>query len=286
MPQITPNNLAFAAGGVFTTGGSVTFGYENVPGDPEAPATLKGIFVDEAQTVAALNPQPLDSDAKYQQSATGILYGPGVYSVLVRNSLGVQVAYNPSYSGAIGEAAAYNVGTGAGEIPLNSDLNLGTSATKDIGIANNNIQVVAPGSIINRVVYRNTSTTTEESINSTTPFLTSIQHSYTPKRSDSIITIECSGSFRAESATVGTVSAVIQLRDSTSLLDEYYGFLFDENSSIIHNNPYMVYRDAQMSSSVRNYRIYILKQPGVGVVDVAYVPWRGQATMIITEFME
>ncbi len=128
MAQITPNNLAFSAGGVFTTGGSVTFGFENVPGDPDAPATLKGIFTDSNQTISATNPQPLDSDAKYQQSATGVLYGTPPFSILVRNSAGVQVAYNPSYN-----SNAYEVGTGPNETPLNSDL--GSASLVDTGTA-------------------------------------------------------------------------------------------------------------------------------------------------------
>jgi hypothetical protein len=132
MAQITPNNLAFSAGGVFTTGGSVTFGFENVPGDPDAPATLKGIFTDSNQTISATNPQPLDSDAKYQQSATGVLYGTPPFSILVRNSAGVQVAYNPSYN-----SNAYEVGTGPNETPLNSDL--GSASLVDTGTAAGNI---------------------------------------------------------------------------------------------------------------------------------------------------
>jgi hypothetical protein len=132
MAQITPNNLAFSAGGVFTTGGSVTFGFENVPGDPDAPATLKGIFTDSDQTISATNPQPLDSDAKYQQSATGVLYGTPPFSILVRNSAGVQVAYNPSYN-----SNAYEVGTGPNETPLNSDL--GSASLADTGTAAGNV---------------------------------------------------------------------------------------------------------------------------------------------------
>jgi|TARA_R110000851_G_scaffold272661_2_gene425399 hypothetical protein len=132
MAQITPNNLAFSAGGVFTTGGSVTFGFENVPGDPDAPATLKGIFTDSNQTIPATNPQPLDSDAKYQQSATGVLYGTPPFSILVRNSAGVQVAYNPSYN-----SNAYEVGTGPNETPLNSDL--GSASLVDTGTAAGNV---------------------------------------------------------------------------------------------------------------------------------------------------
>jgi hypothetical protein len=132
MAQITPSNLAFSAGGVFTTGGSVTFGFENVPGDPDAPATLKGIFTDSNQTIPATNPQPLDSDAKYQQSATGVLYGTPPFSILVRNSAGVQVAYNPSYN-----SNAYEVGTGPNETPLNSDL--GSSSLVDTGTGPANV---------------------------------------------------------------------------------------------------------------------------------------------------
>jgi len=130
MAQITPNNLAFSAGGVFTAGGSVTFGFENVPGDPDAPATLKPIYTDTAQTIAATNPQPLDSDAKYQQSATGVLYGSPPFSVLVRDMNGVQVSYDPSYTPNF-TANAYDVGTGAGEVPTNSIL--GTASLVDTG---------------------------------------------------------------------------------------------------------------------------------------------------------
>lgn len=141
MAQITPNNLAFSASGKFVSGGSVTFGFEGVPGDPDVPASLKGVFIDLDRNTPALNPQPLDSDAKYEQSATGIIFGEGIYSVLVRDNRGVQVAYNPSYNPVTGDAASFNVGTGPNELPRNSDLSsgafttVGTSATIDTGTA-------------------------------------------------------------------------------------------------------------------------------------------------------
>ena len=139
MAQITPNNLAFSASGKFVSGGSVTFGFEGVPGDPDVPASLKGVFIDLDRNTPALNPQPLDSDAKYEQSATGIIFGEGIYSVLVRDNQGVQVAYNPAYNPITGDAASFNVGTGPNELPRNSDLSsgafttVGTSATIDTG---------------------------------------------------------------------------------------------------------------------------------------------------------
>ena len=77
MAELTPNNLAFAANGQFVVGGSVAFGFEIVVPVPEDPLTLKGIFIDADLTAPATNPQPLDSDGKYEQSATGILYGTG-----------------------------------------------------------------------------------------------------------------------------------------------------------------------------------------------------------------
>ena len=158
MAELTPNNLAFAADGQFVVGGSVAFGFENVVPVPEDPLTLKGIFIDADLTAPATNPQPLDSDGKYEQSATGILYGTGAYSVRVFNAAGVQVAYNSSYSPSIGTAAGFEVGTDQNEIPLNSDLgssstvdtgtgddeiplnsDLGTASTKDTGTATGNV---------------------------------------------------------------------------------------------------------------------------------------------------
>lgn len=97
MAEIINNNRAFSARNSFLVGGSVLFGNEDQIPDPDNPGTLKQIFTDRAMTIPAMNPQPLDEDAKFQQSTTGVLFGTGTYSFRVFNAAGVQVDYVPSY---------------------------------------------------------------------------------------------------------------------------------------------------------------------------------------------
>jgi hypothetical protein len=99
MGAIQNQNQAFAAGGQFLVGGSVIFGNENQRPDPNNPGTLKQVFTDVGLITPAMNPQPLNGDAKFQQGgSTGRLYGSGVYSYIVLDANGVERTYNPSFT--------------------------------------------------------------------------------------------------------------------------------------------------------------------------------------------
>lgn len=99
MGAINNSVRAFSANGRFLTDGRVIFGNENQRPDPANPGTLKQIFTDAALSTPALNPQPLDSDAKFEQGgATGTLYGSGTYSYIVLDSNGVETSYVPSFT--------------------------------------------------------------------------------------------------------------------------------------------------------------------------------------------
>lgn len=91
MAAIKPNNTFFAARGKFLVGGSVIFGNQGIIPDEDNPATLKPVYLDSALENVAQNPQPLDSDAKFQQATTGILYGTGIYSVIWFDANGLEV---------------------------------------------------------------------------------------------------------------------------------------------------------------------------------------------------
>ena len=94
-----PINYAVSAGGQFVKGGSVLFGFENIRPDEVNPATLKPIYLDSALLLEAANPQGLSSDAVFDQSDNGVLYGADadVYSVIIYDSNGVELSYIPSY---------------------------------------------------------------------------------------------------------------------------------------------------------------------------------------------
>ena len=99
MGAIRNSVQAFSAGGMFLPGGSVIFGNENQRPDPDNPGTLKQVFTDVDLTTPAQNPQPLDSDAKFEQGgSTGTLYGSGVYSYVVLDASGVERTYVPSFT--------------------------------------------------------------------------------------------------------------------------------------------------------------------------------------------
>jgi hypothetical protein len=94
-----PINYGVAAGGQFVKGGSVVFGFENLRPDAANPATLKPIYLDSALLLEAANPQGLSSDAVFDQSDNGVLYGADadVYSVIIYDSNDVELSYIPSY---------------------------------------------------------------------------------------------------------------------------------------------------------------------------------------------
>lgn len=99
MGAIRNSVQAFSAGGMFLPGGSVIFGNENQRPDPDNPGTLKQVFTDVDLTTPAQNPQPLDSDAKFEQGgSTGTLYGSGVYSYVVLDASSVERTYVPSFT--------------------------------------------------------------------------------------------------------------------------------------------------------------------------------------------
>ena len=87
-PIKAPINYAVSAGGQFVKGGSVVFGFENLRPDADNPATLKPVYLDSALLLEAANPQGLSSDAVFDQSDNGVLYGADadVYSVIIYDS--------------------------------------------------------------------------------------------------------------------------------------------------------------------------------------------------------
>lgn len=142
MAKIQPSTRSFSAGSVFLPGGSITFGNAGIIPDPDNPATLKAVYLDEAQTQIAQNPQPLDSNASFRQASDGILYGSGTYSVIWRNAAGVEVYQNLNFEllEDFGTAAFVNTGTASNEVPLNSDLpDFGTAAEANTGTATGNL---------------------------------------------------------------------------------------------------------------------------------------------------
>lgn len=98
-PIKAPITYPVIAGGKIVAGGSVVFGAANVKPDPENPATLKAIWLDNALTQQAQNPQGLDSNGVFDQSSNGLLYGEvaDTYSVVVFDSNGSELSYIPVY---------------------------------------------------------------------------------------------------------------------------------------------------------------------------------------------
>lgn len=95
-------------------------------------STPKAAYTDSALTVPATNPIILDSKGE------SVFYFNGAYKINVLTSADVQVPNFPIDTvSSIGTAAGYDVGTGAGQVPLNSDL--GTASTVDHGTASGNV---------------------------------------------------------------------------------------------------------------------------------------------------
>jgi len=94
-----PINYPIIAGGKIVSGGSVIFGQPNVKPDPDNPSTLKAVYLDAALTQQAENPQGISSDGVFDQSDTGILYGPEntVYSIVILGANKKQLSYIPEY---------------------------------------------------------------------------------------------------------------------------------------------------------------------------------------------
>jgi len=103
-----PINYPIIAGGKIVSGGSVIFGQPNVKPDPDNPSTLKAIYLDAALTQQAENPQGISSDGVFDQSDTGILYGPSdtVYSIVILGANKKQLSYIPEYDLSDANAAA------------------------------------------------------------------------------------------------------------------------------------------------------------------------------------
>ena len=94
-----PINYPIIAGGKIVSGGSVLFGQPNVKPDEDNPSTLKAIYLDAALSQQAENPQGISSDGVFDQSDTGILYGPTdtVYSIVIRGANKKELSYIPEY---------------------------------------------------------------------------------------------------------------------------------------------------------------------------------------------
>lgn len=94
-----PINYPVIAGGKIVSGGSVLFGQPNVKPDEENPSTLKAVYLDAALSQPASNPQGLSSDGVFDQSDTGILFGPtdSVYSIVIKAQNGKELSYIPEY---------------------------------------------------------------------------------------------------------------------------------------------------------------------------------------------
>jgi len=103
-----PINYPIIAGGKIVSGGSVIFGQPNVKPDPDNPSTLKAVYLDAALKQQAENPQGISSDGVFDQSDTGILYGPEntVYSIVILGANKKQLSYIPEYDLSDANAAA------------------------------------------------------------------------------------------------------------------------------------------------------------------------------------
>lgn len=103
-----PINYAVSAGGQFVKGGSVLFGFINIRPDADNPATLKPIYLDSALNNQAANPQGLSSDAVFDQSDNGVLFGitDDSYSVIIYDANGDELSYIPVYELSDATAAA------------------------------------------------------------------------------------------------------------------------------------------------------------------------------------
>jgi|GEM_PF-4251471 len=103
-----PINYPIIAGGKIVSGGSVIFGQPNVKPDPDNPSTLKAVYLDAALIQQAENPQGISSDGVFDQSDTGILYGPSdtVYSIVILGANKKQLSYIPEYDLSDANAAA------------------------------------------------------------------------------------------------------------------------------------------------------------------------------------
>ena len=113
-----PINYAVSAGGQFVKGGSVVFGFINIRPDAANPATLKPIYLDSALTSQAANPQGLSSDAVFNQSLNGVLFGADddSYSVIIYDANDVELSYIPVYELSDANAAASAQAAEAGAI--------------------------------------------------------------------------------------------------------------------------------------------------------------------------
>ncbi len=94
-----PINYPIIAGGKIVSGGSVLFGQPNVKPDEDNPSTLKAVYLDAALSKPAENPQGVSSDGVFDQSDTGILYGPEntVYSIVIKGANKKELSYIPEY---------------------------------------------------------------------------------------------------------------------------------------------------------------------------------------------
>lgn len=103
-----PINYPVIAGGKIVAGGSVLFGQPNVKPDEDNPSTLKAVYLDAALTQPAQNPQGLSSDGVFDQSDTGILFGPEntVYSIVIKGANKRELSYIPEYDLSDSNAAA------------------------------------------------------------------------------------------------------------------------------------------------------------------------------------
>lgn len=125
-----PINYPIIAGGKIVSGGSVLFGQPNVKPDEDNPSTLKAIYLDAALSQQAENPQGISSDGVFDQSDTGILYGPTdtVYSIVIRGANKKELSYIPEYD--LSDANAAQTAQDAAAAAASSESN--AIAAKDL----------------------------------------------------------------------------------------------------------------------------------------------------------
>lgn len=136
-----PINYGVAAGGQFVKGGSVLFGFENIRPDADNPATLKAIFLDDALTLQASNPQGLSSDATFNQADNGVLFGEtgAKYSIIIYDANDVELSYIPSYdlsdaSASITAQDAANAASASAVAAALSEVAAGLSETNTLAL--------------------------------------------------------------------------------------------------------------------------------------------------------
>jgi len=138
------------------------------------------------------------------------------------------------------------------------------------------------GHLVQYKIYNDKTTGIQEVVEAATPFYTSLQTSFTPKYSDSLIVVRASGSFRVIRSSLGICGMDIQLYDENILLNGKFGFVYNSYARNIHHHPNMLHVDNRGGKDMRNYKIALLKHTTGN--SLSYYPRFGQGSITIEEY--